>query len=102
MKICSRKVKIVEFIVDETLIKVGSEYIWLWVEIDTKNNEILVLTVSKEKNMFVAEQYLLVLVKVSGKHSVSTDGGGAWYPIAGKFLKLKHHIHSPLVKKRKA
>ena len=96
-KICSRKRKIVEFIVDETLIKAGSEYIWLWITIEPKNKEILALTISKERNMFVVERYLSGLVKVYGKHPVSTDGG-TWYPMACRFLKLKHHIHSPLKK----
>jgi putative transposase len=32
-----------------------------------------------------------------GKHHISTDGG-TWYPQACKFLKLKHHIHSPFEK----
>lgn len=30
-KIFERKKKIKEFIIDETLIKIGSELIWLWV-----------------------------------------------------------------------
>jgi hypothetical protein len=35
LKNCYQKVKrISEFIVDETLIKVGSELVWLWVAID--------------------------------------------------------------------
>ena len=30
------------------------------------------------------------LVKIHGKHPVSTDGG-TWYPQACRFLRLKHH-----------
>jgi putative transposase len=30
-KILANKSKIMEFIIDETLVKVGSEFIWLWV-----------------------------------------------------------------------
>jgi len=92
-KISSRKKKIVEFIVDETLIKVGSEYIWLWITIEPENKQILALSISKERNMFVAERFLSGIVKIHGKHPVSTDGG-TWYPMACKFLKLEHHIHS--------
>ena len=34
-KSCHQKEKdILEFVIDETLIKVGSEYIWLWVAIE--------------------------------------------------------------------
>ena len=58
-----------EFIVDETLIKVGSEYIWLWITIEPKNKEILALTISKERNMLIAERFLSGVVKDSWKAS---------------------------------
>ena len=35
----SRKIRITEFIIDETIIKVGSEYIWLWIAIENDNRE---------------------------------------------------------------
>ena len=92
-KISSKRKRIFEFIVDETLLKVGSEYIWLWVAIDAKSKEILALSISKERNMFVAERFISDLIKGYGRHPVSTDGG-TWYPMACKFLKIKHHIHS--------
>ena len=41
--------KITKYIVDETLIKVGAEYIWLWVAIEPENREILALTISKKE-----------------------------------------------------
>jgi hypothetical protein len=47
--------------------------------------------------MFVTEQFLKGLIKKYGKHSISTDDGGPWYPPpqACKFLNIKHHhIHS--------
>jgi len=68
--------RIQEYVVDETMLKVGSEYIWLWVAIEPENRQILALflpKVSKERNMFVAEGYLSGLVKVYGKHPVSTE-----------------------------
>ena len=43
INISSKSKKISEYIVDETLLKVGSEYIWLWVAIDAKSKEILAL-----------------------------------------------------------
>jgi putative transposase len=88
-----RRMKISEFIVDETQIKVGSEYIWLWVAIEPENKEIIGLRISKERNMFVAERFLSDIVDEYGSHPVSTDGG-TWYPQACQFLKLDHHIHS--------
>ncbi|MGD9534820.1 MAG: hypothetical protein AB7V56_13765 [Candidatus Nitrosocosmicus sp.] len=50
--------------------------------------------------MFVAERFLSTIVGDYGKHPVSTDGEGTWYPMACRFLGLKHHIHSFLAKKR--
>ena len=48
--------------------------------------------------MLIAERFLSNVVRHYGKHPVSTDGRGAWYPMACKFLKLKHRIHSPYEK----
>jgi putative transposase len=47
--------------------------------------------------MLVAERFIASLIDEFGKHPVSTDGG-TWYPQACRFLKLKHHIHSPFEK----
>ena len=71
---------------DETLIKVGSEYIWLWAAIEPKNRQILALEISRERNMLVAERFFEGLVKAHGKCPVSTDGG-TWHPQACRFLK---------------
>ena len=74
-------------------IKVGSEFIWLWVAIEPSNKVIFGFDISKKRNMFVAK-FIAGLTKVYGKHSVSTDGG-TWYPPkACGFLRLKHHLHS--------
>ena len=64
----SRKIRIIEFIIDETIIKVGSEYIWLWIAIENDNREILQISISKERNMFVAERFILNLVKRYGEN----------------------------------
>ena len=96
-KISSSRKKIAEFIIDETLIKVGSEYVWLWVAIEPWHKLILGFNISKERNMLIAERFLSHIVKEYGQHPVSTDGG-TWYPQACQFLKLRHHIHSPFEK----
>jgi len=45
--------------------------------------------------MFVAERFISRLIKIHGKHNISTDDGGTWYPSqACKFLKIDHHLHS--------
>jgi putative transposase len=67
--------KVAEFIIDETQIKVGSEYIWLWVVIESETKNILATSISKERNMFVADHFLSHIVDKYGQHPVSTDGG---------------------------
>ena len=75
-KLSSRKRKVDGFVVDETLVKVGSELIWLWVAIEPANKEILSISISKERNMFVvAEHFIYRLLEKHGEHPVSTDGG---------------------------
>jgi putative transposase len=59
----SKQRRISEFILDETLLKVGSELIWLWIAIEPENREILALSISKERNMFVAERFIHGLIK---------------------------------------
>ena len=88
------KIEISELIIDETQIKVGSsEYIWLWVAIESKTNKnILGISISKERNMFVAERFLSNIIENYGYHPVSADCG-TWYPQACRFLKLNHHMH---------
>ncbi len=56
-------------------LKVGSEVIWLWVAIESETKNILSITISKERNMIVAERFLLVIVDEYGQHPVSIDGG---------------------------
>jgi putative transposase len=53
--------------------------IWFWVAIESKDKEILSVDISKERNMFVAERFLLHIIEKYGKHPVSTDDV-SWYP----------------------
>ena len=65
-KILSKRKRISEFIIDETLLKVGLEFIWLWVvAIEPENRQILALFTnkSKERNMFIAERFLSGVVR---------------------------------------
>jgi putative transposase len=52
-KVISKRKKIAEFIIDETTIKVGSEFIWLWVAIEPWNKIILGFDISKERNILL-------------------------------------------------
>jgi len=64
------------------------------VAIEPENRNILTLSISKERNILIAERFISDLAKVHGKHPVSIDGG-TWYPQACRYLKLRHHhIHS--------
>src|SRR5919202_4811595 len=96
-RIITKRKKIDEFIIDETLIKIGSQYVWLWVAIEPNNKQILQMDMSFERTMLVAERFIASLLDKYGRHPVSTDGG-TWYPQACQFLKIKHNTHSPLEK----
>ena len=92
-KIWQKRTKISQFIIDETLIRVGREVVWLWIAIEPKSKSILDMRISLERSILVAEQFLQELIKKYGKNPVSTDGG-TWYPQACRFLNLRHHTHS--------
>ncbi len=47
-KLSSEKKKVSEYVIDETVIKVGPEYVWIWVAIELMNKEILGMSISKE------------------------------------------------------
>jgi putative transposase len=86
-----------DFIINETLVKIGSAYIWIRVAIKLKSREIPALNISKERNMLIVELLVSSLVKIYGKYPVITDGG-TLYPMTCRFLNLDHHINSSLEK----
>ena len=57
-KKCRKNNKIIEFIVDETAIKSGSELIWLWVVIEPNDKEILDVDISKNRNISITKRFL--------------------------------------------
>jgi putative transposase len=59
-----------EFIIDETLIKVGSNFVWLWVAIEPRDKMILDIRISLERSMLVAEQFIQSLIRKYGKHNI--------------------------------
>ena len=88
-----KRKKIYQFIVDEAIIRVGSELIWLWVAIiePAENKQILALNVSKERDMFVAERLLSKPIHRCKNHAaVSTEMEALGIPKACKFLTLSH------------
>jgi putative transposase len=92
-----RRRRVSAFIIDETVIQIGSQHFWLWICIEPIQRSVLGIYISEERNMFVAENFIRSLVEKYGKHMVYTDGG-TWYPQACNFLHLKHRLHSPLEK----
>ena len=70
-----RRRKVQEFIIvdDKTLLKVGSQYAWVWVAIEPLAKVILGIRISFERTMLVAERFLKALVIEYGKHPLSTD-----------------------------
>ncbi len=92
-KIARKRKRISGFIINDTLVKMGSTYMWIWVAIEPENKHILAVTISKERTILIAERFILSLTNRYGNHPVSTDGG-TWYPQACKFLNIDHHIHS--------
>ena len=52
--------KIKEYIIDETVIKAGSETIWLWTIIEPKNKEILATGIQKSEK-YIYRQTISVL-----------------------------------------
>jgi len=85
------------FIIDETVIQVGSQHFWLWICIEPIDKSVLGIYISEERNMLVAERFIRSLVEKYGKHTVYTDGG-TWYPEAYNVLRLKHYLHSSFEK----
>jgi putative transposase len=78
-KIASKRKKIEAYIIDETIIiiKVGSNYIWLWIAIEPTKQEVLGISISLKRNMFVAEKFISKLCKIHGKHLPSQQR--RWY-----------------------
>ena len=89
---------ITAFVIDETLIQIGdTDDAWLWVAIEPIHNRILGVSISRHRDMLVAESFLRSLINLYGKHIVYSDGG-SWYPEACNSLGLKHTLHSPFEK----
>jgi putative transposase len=62
-KISSYIKKIAEYMIDETVVKFGSKFIWLWVAIELCNKGILKFSTS-ERSILVAEKFISGLIKI--------------------------------------
>jgi putative transposase len=56
--------------------------IWLWVGIESETKNIVAIYISKERKICFCsiERFLDGVTKEYGRHPVSTDDGGIWYP----------------------
>ena len=79
--IYSRKRRVTAFVIDETMIQIGTNGAWLWIAIEPIRNTVLGVYLSRHRNMLVAESFINSLIKTYGKHTVYSDGG-SWYPEA--------------------
>jgi putative transposase len=57
-KIARKRKRISGLMIDDTIVKIGSNYMWIWVDIKLKSREILALNVSKERNLLIAKRDL--------------------------------------------
>ena len=92
-----KRSRVTAFIIDETMIQIGSDYAWLWVAIEPVHKQVLGVYISRHRNMLVAESFLRSLIKIYGKYTAYSDGG-SWYPEACSYLGLEHLLHSPFEK----
>jgi transposase-like protein len=45
------------FIIDETVIQIGSQHFWLWICIEPVHSSVLGIHISEERNMLIAEKF---------------------------------------------
>ena len=83
-----KRKRISAFIIDETVIQIGSQHFWLWFCIEPIHRSVLGIYISEERNMLVAEKFIRSLVEKYGRHPVYTDGG-TWYDEACNILKIE-------------
>ncbi len=53
-----KKRKVSEFIIDETLLKVSNQFVWVWIAMDELTRVILGIRISLERTILIAEQFL--------------------------------------------
>jgi putative transposase len=77
-------------------LKVGSEYIWLWVAIESETRQILALSISKERNMLIAKRFIRY-----SQDSWKTSSFYRWWYLVSPGLqvsKLKSPYYSSMEK----
>ena len=94
-----KRKRVSAFIIDETVIQIGSQQYWLWFCIEPVHSSVLGIYLSFQMReiCLLLRNSLDLLYQKYGKHTVFTDGG-TWYDEACNVLGLKHYLHSLLEK----
>jgi transposase-like protein len=88
-----------EFIIDETLIKVGNDYyVYLWVAMEPTDETLPSICTSIERITIVAERFAQSLIGEDGKHHLTTVEG-TFNPQACIFPNVEHHNFHSRIKK---
>jgi len=53
-----KRKRVSTFIIDETVIQIGSQHFWLWMCIEPIHSSVLGIHILKERNMFVPENFI--------------------------------------------
>ena len=53
-----KRKRISAFIIDETVIQIGSQHFWLWFCIEPIHRSVLGIYISEERNMLIAEKFI--------------------------------------------
>ena len=56
-----KRKRVSAFIIDETIIQVGSQHFWLWFCIEPIDKSVLGIYISQERNMLIAEKFINLL-----------------------------------------
>ena len=77
-------------------------WLWIYMVMDCnwtwKQTDSCIICIKREKHVCSRTLSVTDVVHNYGIHPVSTDGERTWYPMACRFLNLRHHIHSSLEK----
>ncbi|MDR4511498.1 MAG: hypothetical protein MRJ93_07310 [Nitrososphaeraceae archaeon] len=75
----NKRIRVSSFIIVETIIQSGKQHFWLWICIELLHRSGHGIYICKDRNTFVAENFIRSLVSKSAKHVVYTEGD-TWYP----------------------
>src|SRR5215218_3880971 len=59
-----KQTRVTAFIIDETMLQIGSDQAWLWVAVEPIHRQILGVYISRHRNMIVAQSFLRSLITI--------------------------------------